>query len=88
MFLDPPRPPEGACLGMAIDTFFPEVGRGGRLDYAPALAICSGCWAVEECLTYASAVEAMTPLSYLSGVLAGMDPVQRADYYRALRRVA
>lgn len=66
--------PRGACLGMDPNVFFPEAGE----STGPARAVCAGCWATLECLTYA------VKTGQTRGIYAGMNLRERRVRAREL----
>lgn len=62
---------EAACVGMPLEVFFPESGRGRQPDYSRALEVCATCPVTAECAAEARYNEVNL------GVFGGTTPDQR-----------
>lgn len=69
------RPPVGACAGMPVATFYPEVG---EVDgYAAAEAVCAQCPVIAACLEYITTLEDRGAIAAVHGFAGGLRHTER-----------
>ncbi len=44
---------DALCRGSSVDKFFPVADNEEKVDYGPALQVCSSCKVKKDCLEYA-----------------------------------